>query len=184
MNLDIPLTKYTLPTGVTYGYVYQKPTGSKPTILFIHGFPSAAWDFRHQISYFSKASYGILAPDLLGYGSTDKPLDPHEYGMRKVATEIVGILDHEQIKKVHGVGHDLGSNLLSRLANYHSDRFYSYTFLDVAYEPPGIFDIDAALQASIAQVGFERLGHWKFLISDGSIDLIKHHVRLVILFGD
>lgn len=185
MELVIPLTKLTLTSGVTYGYVHRQPTDSKkPTILFIHGFPSAAFDWRSQIEYFSKAGYGILAPDLLAYSSSDKPLDPHEYGFRKMASEVAEILDHKQIKKVHGVDHDLGSVLLSRLVNYHSDRFYSYSFLSVGYAAPAIFDIDAALAASVAQVGFERFGFWKFLIGDDSVELMKHHVCLYFLFGD
>ena len=112
MNLDIPLKKVTLPSVVTYGYVYHHPTPTKPTIPFLHGFPSAAYDWRHQISHFSKAGYGVLAPDLLGYGSTDKPLAAHEYRGKKMAAEIIEILDHENINKVHGVGHDWGSYLL------------------------------------------------------------------------
>jgi soluble epoxide hydrolase / lipid-phosphate phosphatase len=176
MNLNVPLTKAKLPSGVTYGYVFCHPTTEKPTILFLHGFPSAAYDWRHQISYFSQAGYGVLAPDLLGYGSTDKPIAVEDYRGKKMAAEIVEILDREGISKVHGVGHDWGSYLLSRLANYHSDRFFSYSFLDVAYMPPGIFDIDAVETDSIAEVGYERLGFWRFLIEDGAMELVMNNV--------
>ena len=102
-----------LPTGVTYSYVHVKPSSSKdgksnakPYILFLHGFPSSSYDWRHQISYFSAQGYGIIAPDLLGYGGTDKPKEIQAYNLKKMCEEVIGILDHERIDKVHGVGHD------------------------------------------------------------------------------
>jgi pimeloyl-ACP methyl ester carboxylesterase len=180
MNLNIPLKKVTLPSGVTYGYVYNRPVSLKPTLLFLHGFPSAVYDWRHQISYFSNTGYGVMAPDLLGYGSSDKPLDIREYKGKKMASEIIEILDHENISKVHGVGHDWGSFLLSRLANYYPERFYSYAFLDIAYMPPGLFDIEAAEADSIKQVGYERLGFWRFFMEDDAGEILKDHVRCFI----
>lgn len=47
-----------------------------------------------------------MAPDLLGYGGTDKPTEPEAYKLKKMADEVVQILDHEGVKKVLGVGHD------------------------------------------------------------------------------
>jgi soluble epoxide hydrolase/lipid-phosphate phosphatase len=123
------------------------------------------------------ADYGILALDLLGYGSTDKPELAAAYKGKKMASEIIEILDHEKIGKVHGVGHDWGSYLLSRLANYQPNRFYSYSFLDVAYIPPGIkFDVEAANAESKAGVGYERLGFWKFLIEDDAVTILRELV--------
>ena len=177
MNLSTKLTKFTLSSGVTYGYVYIPPQSAKTTILFLHGFPSGAYDWRHQIPYFSAAGFGVIVPDLLGYGSTDKPEAAEAYKGKKMASEIIEILDHEKINKVHGVGHDWGSYLLSRLANYHSNRFFSFSFLDVAYMPPGIkFDVEAANAESKDEVGYERLGFWKFLIEDDAVAILKEHV--------
>jgi pimeloyl-ACP methyl ester carboxylesterase len=177
MNLSTELAKFTISSGLTYGYIYLHPSPGKATILFLHGFPSAAYDWRHQVPHFSQAGYGVLAPDLLGYGSTDKPGQPEQYKGKKMASEIIEILDHEKIDKVHGVGHDWGSYMLSRLANYHSHRFLSYSFLDVAYMPPGIhFDVEVANAESKAEVGYERFGFWKFLIEDDAADLLREHV--------
>ena len=114
---DLSTTEYvshvkvvTLPGGTTYRYVHIAPQNSngskKPYILFVHGFPSSSYDWRHQISYFSKKGYGILAPDLLGYGGTDKPKQLEAYRYKKMADEVVGILDHEHVEKVLGVAHD------------------------------------------------------------------------------
>jgi soluble epoxide hydrolase/lipid-phosphate phosphatase len=96
-----------LPNGTTYSYIHSKPSYQKPYILFLHGFPSSSYDWRHQISYFSKLGYGIIAPDLLGYGGTDKPEMLEVYRMKKMSEEVVGILDAQKVGKVLAVAHDL-----------------------------------------------------------------------------
>lgn len=45
---------------------------------------------------------------MLGYGGTDKPTTIKEYTSKKVAAEVAAILDHEDLKKVIVVGHDMG----------------------------------------------------------------------------
>ena len=95
-----------LPNGTTYSYVNISPKDDKPCILFLHGFPSSSYDWRHQIHFFSRLGYGILAPDLLGYGGTDKPSDPAAYRLKKMSEEIVAILDAEGLDTVIGVAHD------------------------------------------------------------------------------
>ncbi|KIY00265.1 uncharacterized protein Z520_03950 [Fonsecaea multimorphosa CBS 102226] len=167
----------TLLSGVTYGYVHVAASPYKSTILFLHGFPSSSYGWRHQVSHFASAGYGVLAPDLLGYGATDQPQSAQEYTARKMASEIVEILDHETIRgPIHGVGHDWGSFLLSRLANYHRERFQSYSFLDVAYMVPGVeFDVDAFEESAKAQFGYVQFGFWKFLIEDDAAALIGQH---------
>ncbi|GAM43296.1 hypothetical protein TCE0_047f17995 [Talaromyces pinophilus] len=116
-----------------------------------------------MLVYFSSKGFGILAVDLLGYGDTDKPLSVSEYKTKKIASEIIEILDLENITKVHGVAHDFGSLLLSRIANYYPDRLYTTTFLAVPYSLPGQkFDL-AKVNALTKQVaGFESLETWLY----------------------
>lgn len=92
--------------GTTYSYVHVSPSHDKPFILFLHGFPSSSYDWRYQIRFFSELGYGLLVPDLLGYGGTDKPEELEAYKLKKMSEEVVGILDAEEIGSVLGVGHD------------------------------------------------------------------------------
>ncbi|KAI7976260.1 hypothetical protein EIK77_010733 [Talaromyces pinophilus] len=167
----------TLTTSRRYGYVHTEPKDGSVTILFLHGFPSSSYDWRHQIQYFSSKGFGILAVDLLGYGDTDKPLSVSEYKTKKIASEIIEILDLENITKVHGVAHDFGSLLLSRTANYYPDRLYTTTFLAVPYSLPGQkFDL-AKVNALTKQVaGFERFGYWNFFEKEEAAAIIREHV--------
>jgi soluble epoxide hydrolase/lipid-phosphate phosphatase len=173
----------TLPLGTTYAYVYFPQTDpSKSTILFLHGFPSSSYDWLYQIPYFAAKGYGIIAPDLLGYGGTDKPHSVEPYIFKTMAADIVALLDHEGIDKVHTVGHDFGSIFLSTIINYYPSRILSSTFLAVPYSPPGrMFDLDLAQQMTEKVIEFERFGYMRFFNEDDSWKLMNEHVRCIEL---
>ena len=88
--------------------MHYAPHGpEKLTVLFLHGFPSSAYDWRRQFAYFAALGYGVLAPDLLGYGGTDKPADVEAYTLKTQAREIVELLDCAGVGMVMSVGHDM-----------------------------------------------------------------------------
>ena len=96
-----------LSDGTTYAFVHVSPCDIKrPTFLLLHGFPSSSWDWRHQISQLSRAGYGVLVPDLLGYGDTDKPTELQAYSMKRMSGHVAEILRKQGLRKVIGVGHD------------------------------------------------------------------------------
>ena len=97
-----------LASGNTYRYVHYHAHGvEKPTVLFLHGFPSSSYDWRRQFKYFAERGYGVLAPDLLGYGGTDKSTDVQAYTLKNQADDINALLDCMGIGDVVSVGHDL-----------------------------------------------------------------------------
>lgn len=98
-----------LPTsGTTYRYAINSPSESgKPYLLFLHGFPESSYSWVNQIEYFTRRGYGIIAPDLLGTGGTDKPVELEAYSLKMMASEVAGLLDCEGIENVVEVSHDL-----------------------------------------------------------------------------
>lgn len=92
--------------GLAYRYYRSPSTHGKPTLLFLHGFPSSSSDWQKQVVYFRELGYGILAPDLLGAGGTAKPLDPQAFRLNDMARDIMDILAAEQIYKAIGIAHD------------------------------------------------------------------------------
>ena len=98
--------------GFIYSYFYKSPSINQPTILFLAGFPSTYHDWTSQISYFADKGYGIIAPDLLGYGGTSAPEDVEDYKLLNIAGDVVDILNHEKVDKVIGVGHDWYASIL------------------------------------------------------------------------
>ena len=105
---NLPSKQLRLSDGTTYGFVHVRPSPAsrKPTFLLLHGFPSTSWDWRRQIHVLAAEGYGVLAPDLLGYGDTDCPLEVEKYGLKRMAGQIAEILKREGVGKVIGVGHD------------------------------------------------------------------------------
>jgi soluble epoxide hydrolase / lipid-phosphate phosphatase len=171
-----------LSSGTTYSYVHIPARPGLPTILFLHGFPSSCYDWRFQIAHFRARGYGVLAPDLLGYGETDRPSDAHAYRGKKMASEIVEILDHEGLEAVHGVAHDWGCFLLSRLAIYYPKRLKSASFLVVASKPLGeVIDLDKLNAMSKKAYGYEVLGYWRFFEREEAGEIVNKNVSLFVL---
>lgn len=99
--------KAKLADGMTYGYVSSAPaTPEKPTFLLLHGYPSSSYDWRHQITSLREAGFGVIAPDLLGYGDTDSPVDVGAYRMKAMSQHMAEILDREGVPRCVAVSHD------------------------------------------------------------------------------
>ncbi|OCL10067.1 epoxide hydrolase [Glonium stellatum] len=156
--------KATLSDGTTYGYVAVAPSSpSKLTFVFLHGYPSSSHDWRHQITALRKAGYGVIAPDLLGYGDTDKPTDLTAYRMKTMSNHIAEILDLENVPRCIAVAHDWGVGLISRLATYHRHRFYGIATIAVSYVEPGlVWDIDGMIKLTESLFGYPTYGYWKW----------------------
>ncbi|KAI1932862.1 hypothetical protein LOZ12_000267 [Ophidiomyces ophidiicola] len=156
--------KATLSDGTTYGYVaVPASTASKTTFLLLHGYPSSSHDWRHQIAFLQKAGYGVIVPDLLGYGDTDKPTDLTAYRMKTMCAHMAEILDLENVSRAVAVAHDWGVGLVSRLATYQRHRFYGIVTVAVTYVEPGlVWDIDAICELTKSIVGYETYGYWKW----------------------
>ncbi len=143
--------------GLNYHYYFSSPQDTaKPYLLFLHGFPSTSYDWRYQINFFADQGYGLIVPDMLGYGGTAKPLETEAYKSSLITKDIVDILDHEGAENVVAIAHDWsvlhlvafdgqelnflycerGAKINSRLANYFQDRFLAFAFFAIGYTPP------------------------------------------------
>jgi hypothetical protein len=97
--------------GLHYSYYFSAPNQGKPTVLLVHGFPSLAVDWHPQITHFKQLGYGLIVPDQLGYGGTDKPKESSAYVHSLLAKDMVDILDHEKAANVVAIGHDWCASL-------------------------------------------------------------------------
>ena len=99
--------KATVSDGTTYGYVaITSSTKDKPTFLLLHGYPSSSYDWRNQINSLSAAGFGVIVPDLLGYGDTDAPQDVGAYRMKTMSRHILDLLNLEGVSRCIAIGHD------------------------------------------------------------------------------
>lgn len=92
--------------------------GEGPPVVLLHGFPETSFAWRFQIPPLA-SRYHVIAPDLRGYGETDKPASG--YDKRTMANDIVGLLTELGIERIALVGHDRGARVATRLVKDHPD---------------------------------------------------------------
>ncbi|WP_249225542.1 alpha/beta fold hydrolase [Tardiphaga alba] len=90
--------------------------GSGPPVILLHGFPETSFAWRFQIPVLAQ-KYRVIAPDLRGYGETDKPASG--YDKRTMAMDIVALLKELGLGKIALVGHDRGARVATRFAKDH-----------------------------------------------------------------
>src|SRR5438445_11277276 len=93
--------------------------GSGPVIVLLHGFPETSFAWRFQIPALAQR-YRVIAPDLRGYGETDKPASG--YDKRNMARDLAALLDTLGIGRIALVGHDRGARVATRFAKDLPER--------------------------------------------------------------
>ena len=107
LNPLLPHYKDTVTSrGFKYHYYLSTAQAGKPTLLLLHGFPCLSYEWHHQIKFFKEKGYGLVVPDMLGYGGTDKPRESSFYVHSLLAKDLLDILDHEKVTDVFAIGHD------------------------------------------------------------------------------
>ncbi|QIG44762.1 haloalkane dehalogenase [Nocardioides anomalus] len=103
-------------------YVDTGPADGE-VVLLLHGEPSWSFLYRHVIAVLSDAGHRCVAPDLVGFGRSDKPLatGDHSYA-RHVAWVRELAFDHLDLREATVVGQDWGGLIGLRIAAEHPDR--------------------------------------------------------------
>ncbi|HYK27708.1 MAG TPA: alpha/beta hydrolase, partial [Streptosporangiaceae bacterium] len=92
-------------------------SGDGPLVLLLHGFPEFWWAWRRQLSSLNEAGYRAVAPDLRGYGGSDKP--PRGYDLVTAASDAAGLIRSLGEANAVVVGHDWGGLIAWTMAAYH-----------------------------------------------------------------
>ena len=103
--------------GIRFHYV---TAGDGPLVLLLHGFPQFWYAWRHQIPALA-ARFRVVAPDLRGYGDTDKPPRVSDYQIGALAADVAELIHALGEKKAHVVGHDWGGGVAWTAATDHAD---------------------------------------------------------------
>jgi haloalkane dehalogenase len=112
--------------GLRMAYVADGPTSGR-TVVLLHGEPTWSFLWRSVIPVVSGAGLRVIAPDLIGFGRSDKPTDiaAHSYAahVEWVRAAVFDALDlHDAVL----VGHDWGGLIGLRLLAEHSDRVSAF----------------------------------------------------------
>jgi epoxide hydrolase A/B len=121
---------YVETNGIRMHYLEQ---GSGYPVLLLHGFPELSYSWRFQLPALAEAGYRAIAPDLRGYGDTDKPHEIRDYDIHHLESDIVGLADALAIGRCALAGHDWGAILTWHLALTHPERFERIIALNVPF---------------------------------------------------
>src|SRR5256885_8964138 len=62
--------------------------GKGPLVVLVHGWPESWYSWRNQIPALAEAGYRVAAPDVRGYGGSDKPAAIEAYAIKEMCADI------------------------------------------------------------------------------------------------
>jgi haloalkane dehalogenase len=132
--------RYTEADGIRIHYVDEGPRAASP-VLMLHGEPSWSYLYRKMIPIVAAAGHRVVAPDLVGFGRSDKPVRREDYTYQRHVDWLRHVLVALDLRDVTLVCQDWGGLLGLRLVAEHPDRFArvvtANTFLPTGDVPAG-----------------------------------------------
>ena len=115
------------PTGgapLRVAYIDEGPRDAAETVLLLHGEPTWSFLYRHVIAVLVAHDHRVIAPDLVGFGRSDKPADRTDVTYaRMVEWMREALFDRLNLRDLTFFGQDWGSLIGLRLVGEHPDRF-------------------------------------------------------------
>lgn len=141
--------------------------GTGPLVLLIHGFPELGVSWRAQVQALAAAGYHAVAPDMRGYGGTDKPADTGAYSILNLVGDMVDLVRALGETECVVVGHDWGAPVAWHCALMRPDMFRAVAGLSVPFQPrrPGAPPV-ASMKAITKRAGLGDLYIVRFQAPD------------------
>ncbi|UPT66370.1 MAG: alpha/beta hydrolase [Sphingobacteriales bacterium JAD_PAG50586_3] len=118
--------------------VFYIEEGAGEAIVFLHGYPTASYDWKH-IWDGLKANYKLIALDFLGFGFSDKPVK-YPYSIIDQANIVTDLLMEIGVQKFHLIAHDYAVSVAQEfMARQKANRAKNYTILSVCLLNGGLF---------------------------------------------
>ncbi|MFK8104010.1 MAG: haloalkane dehalogenase [Saprospiraceae bacterium] len=122
--LDYPFTANYLEVGdgLKMHYLDEgNATGS--IVLLLHGEPSWSYLYRKMIPIFTEAGFRVIAPDLIGFGKSDKPIQQSDYSYQRHIDWVSALLQQLDLQAINLFCQDWGGLIGLRIAMEQQDRF-------------------------------------------------------------
>ena len=113
---------YVTVDGLRMHYLDEGAPTADP-ILMLHGEPTWSYLYRQMIPICAAAGHRVIAPDLIGFGKSDKPNHINDYSYQSHLDWLQNLLDQLDLKQITLVCQDWGSLLGLRLLTANPDRF-------------------------------------------------------------
>jgi len=107
--------------------------GAGPPVLLVHGFPDSSYLWRHQVAALTGSGLRAIAPDMRGFGASDRPGAVEEYRLGRAVADLVAVLDAAGVERARVVGHDWGAAVAWLFAAIHPDRVERLVAMSVGH---------------------------------------------------
>ena len=104
--------------------VHVEQAGQGEPVVLLHGFGGSSWSWRHLMPALARR-HRVIAPDLNGFGWTQRPREVAAYSYAGQAAMVLGVLRELGVERFHVIGHSYGGGLALWLAARHPERVRS-----------------------------------------------------------
>jgi pimeloyl-ACP methyl ester carboxylesterase len=111
--------------------------GEGPAVVLLHGFPDSADEWRYQVPALVEAGFRVIAPDLRGFGESDKPVGVDNYVIFNSVADVTALMEELGVERASVVGHDFGAGVAWMLATAEPARVERLVVVSVGH--PGAF---------------------------------------------
>src|SRR6185437_3022963 len=108
--------------GLRIHYVDEGPHAAPP-VLLLHGEPTWSYLYRTMIPIIASAGYRAIAPDLVGFGRSDKPTAREDYTYQRHVDWMSGVVTGLDLQNITLVCQDWGGLIGLRLVAAMPERF-------------------------------------------------------------
>jgi pimeloyl-ACP methyl ester carboxylesterase len=110
-------------SGLRLHTIDEGPRDAEVTVLCLHGNPAWSYLYRHMIPVFTQAGLRVVAPDLIGFGRSDKPVDSSWHGFVRHRDVLLSFVERLDLRNVMLVVQDWGGLLGLTLPMAAPDRY-------------------------------------------------------------
>lgn len=108
--------------GLRMHYVDEGPPDAAP-VLLLHGEPTWSYLYRKMIPVIASSGHRVVAPDLIGFGRSDKPADRTDYSYQFHVDTVAAFIEALDLRGITLFGQDWGGLIGLRIAAERPDRF-------------------------------------------------------------
>ena len=159
-------------------YVDEGPRDGSP-VLLLHGEPTWSYLYRKMIPGLVAAGHRVIAPDLVGFGRSDKPTEQSDYSVARHVGWVRQFMQRVDVRDATIFGQDWGSLIGFTAALHEAERFRAIVAANAALPDPAHLERMAAAQLGSPDPGaFER---WQAFAA--SVDALDVGAMMAGSFG-
>jgi len=118
-------------------FLVDEGAPKKGTVFLIHGFPTSSWDWKDIWGRLIN-DYRLIAPDMLGFGYSDKP-ERHHYSIHEQADILEAVIQETGLTRFHVLAHDYGDTVAQEMLAQQNEGAGAGQWQSICFLNGGLF---------------------------------------------